>query len=507
MDEDRGAAPLLVASGVTKWFGKNPALGGVDFTVTSGKVHALLGHNGAGKSTLISLLSGAQQQDGGEIVVQGATPDRWTPASAIEHGIAVIYQHLSLIDSLDVADNIFLGRERRSRWGIDRATQHREAAAMLRRLGATCDTSSLVGSLTTAQKQLVEIAKALQRDARVLILDEPTAALSSQESDALGGLIETLKAQGMGIVYVTHLIGEVQRLADEVTVLEGGKVQFHGDIAEIGFDALVALLSHGNARSAPLAERSLGVAALEATAIRGDGFGPVDLAVRASEIVVAFGMLGSGRGEMLRAIAGAQPFTGQLATQAGPHRQLSVRSAQDAGIFYVGPDRRRDGLFRTNSTFDNLLMSSFAPLAQGLRSSGREQAHWERARAAVALADIPETPVGNLSGGNQQKVVVGRVLAGARTPRVLLLDEPTQGVDIGARADIYRAIATACERDQVGVIVSTNDPEEAVLLADRILVFGGGRITAELRRGEFDETRIVALASQPSGAEPEGSLT
>ncbi|MBL5973754.1 MAG: sugar ABC transporter ATP-binding protein [Candidatus Leucobacter sulfamidivorax] len=493
---DETAQPLLEARGVRKRFGRAYALDGVDFAVRPGRVHALLGHNGAGKSTLIALLSGALKEDGGEILVGGERVDPWNPTSAIASGIAVIYQHLSVIDSLSVADNIFLGRELKRGLGIDRAEQHARARAVLERLDSDLDTRALVGALTVAQKQLVEIAKALVRDARVLILDEPTAALSHQEADALGTLVEALKREGIGIVYVTHLIGEVKRLADEATVLEDGRVQFHDLVENVGFDEFVALLARGKAQQEPLGERPLGERVLSVEQLAGDGFGPIDLDLRQGEIVALFGMLGSGRGQFLRSLSGASRSRGRAEVAGRPFALRTVRTVRAAGILYVGPERKKDGLFRGRGAFDNLLMPSFGKLASFVRVPQRERAQWERARAAVELADIPSTLVDHLSGGNQQKVVVGRVVGGAWEPRVILLDEPTQGVDIGARGDLYRAIERSCAENGVGMIVSSNDPEEVLTVADRVCVFAHGVVVAELRRGEFSAELLIELASR-----------
>lgn len=492
--------PLLQGRGLSRRYGSTYALREVDFTVRSGYVHALLGHNGAGKSTLISLLSGAQRPDEGTLELEGRTPARWTPASAIEHGVAVIYQHLSLVDSLTVADNIFLGHELLRNGRVDRRAQEERSVKLLAELGAECAPKERVGSLSTAQRQLVEIAKALQRDAKVLILDEPTASLSNRESQALATLIERLKLRGMGIVYVTHLLGEVERLADEVTVLEGGKVQFHGAASELDHSDLVRLLARGSARSEPLASRELGDVALASASLTGKGFGPVDIDVRKREVLVLFGMLGSGRGEYLRAIAGLDKSDGTVAYEQSGAQPATLQRARAAGVIYVGPDRRKHGIFGQLSTFDNVLMSSFSLLSRGIRNRRAEALQWLFARDTVGLGDVGRMPTGSLSGGNQQKAVVGRAIGGAPEPSVILLDEPTQGVDVGARRDLYQAIERTCVERGTAVILSTNDPEEAVALADRVLVFSHGIVVAELARDEIEEARLVALASDIPGA-------
>lgn len=487
--------PLLIGRGLSRRYGATYALREVDFTVNPGRVHALLGHNGAGKSTLISLLSGAQKPDEGSLMIGDYTPTKWTPSIAIEQGIAVIYQHLSLVNDLTVADNIFLGHELMRNGRIDRLTQQKRSATLLAELGAVCNPFDIVGRLSTAQRQLVEIAKALQRDAKVLILDEPTASLSNREAQALAELINTLKSRGIGIVYVTHLLSEVERLADDVTVLEGGRVQFHDYASSLDHESLVRLLSKGNASSEPITPREHGIVALSSTELSGEGFGPVNVHVRESEVLVLFGMLGSGRGEFLRALAGLQQSTGKVNfAETGP-KQPSLRLARNSGVVYVGPDRRKDGIFAELKTFDNVLMSSFKALSRGIRSHRLEEKQWTFARETVGLGEVQAMPTGRLSGGNQQKAVVGRAIGGAKQPTVILLDEPTQGVDIGARRDLYRAIEWTCLERNTSVILSTNDPEEAVALADRVLVFSRGVVVAELNRNDITEETLIALAS------------
>jgi ribose transport system ATP-binding protein len=497
----------LRISGLTKSFGGVRALDGVDLTVPAGQVHALLGHNGAGKSTLIKCLGGAFPPDAGTIEIGGTAHTRLSPRESIAAGVAIIYQTLSVVDALTVAENIFLGQEWTRRGRIDRRAQEEVAAGLLQRVAATCSPRDRVGELPMGQRQLVEIAKALSRSASVLVLDEPTAALSGAESDALAGRVEDLRAQGLAIVYVTHLLSEVERLADAVTVMRDGRVVHHSDTPGHTRSDLVAAIAgrphHETAARPPSFRRAAGPPRLTVEGLRGPGFGPVGLTVGEGERVGLFGLIGSGRTRMLETLFGRRrPSGGSI--RIGQRAVTPARPAQAlaAGIALVPADRKTQALFPVLSAQDNVLLPSIGPLARfGLRSRGAERRVFHSLARSVGLRPAhPALPGGAFSGGNQQKLVLGRWVNEARHVEVLLLDEPTQGVDVGARQEIYRAVAELAEANGTAVLFASSDPEEVVALADRCLIVAGGRIVGELAGAGLTEQALLAAVhdTEPS---------
>ncbi len=496
---------ILTVRGAVKRYGAFAALRGVDLSVRRGSIHALLGHNGAGKSTLIEIIGGANQLTEGSMEFEDGPLQLSSPREANSLGISVIHQHLSLVDSLTVADNIFLGEEI-SRMGLlRRRDQVAEAQRALERVGANCRPQDLVAQLSAAQRQLVEIAKALRRDTRLLILDEPTAALSDTESQRLGSLILQLRDEGLGIIYVTHLLQEVERLADDVTVLEDGTVSHTGSAQNLTRDDLVRLISGDRVSHPVLTEtaqlrvvaRAEGTQAIETEALSGDGFGPIDLAIAPGEVVGLFGMLGSGRGELLETLGGARRASSGAIGYEGRRTSFSspARAAR-AGVHLVGADRARSGVLHGMSVFDNLLVAALPRLSRGgLRTPRAERHLYDEAVRALDLRATARSMIGTLSGGNQQKVMLGRAAYASAQPMALLLDGPTQGVDVGARADIYRSLRELAELRGVAVLFSSTDPEEMLDLADRILVVRQGSIVAELDARDATDTQIIALAS------------
>ncbi|MFB6847353.1 sugar ABC transporter ATP-binding protein [Streptomyces sp. NPDC056373] len=573
----------LRISGLTKSFGGVRALDGVDLTVPAGQVHALLGHNGAGKSTLIKCLGGAYPPDAGTIEVGGTSYTRLTPRESIASGVAIIFQTLSVVDALTVAENIFLGQEWTRHGRIDRRAQEEVAAGLLERVAAKCSPRDRVADLPMGQRQLVEIAKALSRSAAVLVLDEPTAALSGTETDALAERVEDLRAQGLAIVYVTHLLGEVERLADAVTVLRDGRVAHHATVAGRSRRELVEAiagspaqhvrprprdeakhvrprpqdetqhvrprphddpqarsvrprprtedrgrdqapdaqqaasaqarpraqgLGHARAQHAHAAPAAAGAAQgrprLAVDALRGPGFGPVDLTVAAGERVGLFGLIGSGRTRVLetlygrrRATAGAMRVGDRTVSPSRPADALA------AGIALVPADRRAQGLFPTMTAQDNALLPSVRPLSRfGVRALRSERRVFGALADAVGLRPArPGLAAGAFSGGNQQKLVLGRWINEARHVDVLLLDEPTQGVDVGARQEIYRVVSTLAEERGTAVLFASSDPEEIVALADRCLIVARGRIVGELSGAELTEQALLSAVHDPLTAE------
>jgi ABC-type sugar transport system ATPase subunit len=484
---------------LTKSFGGAKALDGVDLTVPAGQVHALLGHNGAGKSTLIKCLGGAYPPDAGTIEVGGTSFTRLTPRESIAAGVAIIFQTLSVVDALTVAENVFLGQEWTRYGRVDRRAQEEVAAGLLERVAARCSPRDRVGDLPMGQRQLVEIAKALSRSASVLVLDEPTAALSGAESDALAERVEDLRGQGLAIVYVTHLLSEVERLADAVTVLRDGRVAHHSESAGKSRRHLVDVIAGRPADGAPppppARKPAEGPPRLTVDGLRGPGFGPVSLTVAEGERVGLYGLIGSGRTRILetlygrrRAVAGTMRVGGSAVAPARPAEALA------AGIALVPADRRAQGLFPSLTAQDNALLPSVRNLARyGTRALRAERRVFDALATAVGLRPArPTLPAGAFSGGNQQKLVLGRWVNEARHVAVLLLDEPTQGVDVGARQEIYRVVTSLAAERGTAVLFASSDPEEIVALADRCLIVAGGRIVGELSGTGLTEQALLS---------------
>ncbi|MFE9642854.1 sugar ABC transporter ATP-binding protein [Streptomyces sp. NPDC006365] len=507
--------PNLRIRGLSKSFGGVRALDGVDLTVPAGQVHALLGHNGAGKSTLIKCLGGAFPPDAGTIEVGGSSHTRLSPRESIAAGVAIIFQTLSVVDSLTVAENIFLGQEWTKYGRIDRRAQEDVAAGLLKRVAANCSPRDRVGELPMGQRQLVEIAKALSRSASVLVLDEPTAALSGAESDALAERVEDLRAQGLAIVYVTHLLAEVERLADAVTVLRDGRVTHHSEVSGRSrqelVDAIVGPappLSPGATAGAPADSGAPRSPCLTVDGLRGPGFGPVDVDVAEGEIVGLFGLIGSGRTRVLETLFGRRRASG--GTVRVKDRAVEAARPADAlaaGIALVPADRRRQGLFPVLSAQDNALLPTIRPLARrGVRALRAERRIFGALCDAVGLRPArPGLPAAAFSGGNQQKLVLGRWINEAHNVDVLLLDEPTQGVDVGARQEIYQVVSSLAVQRGTAVLFASSDPEEVVALAHRCLIVSAGRIVGELGGSELTEAALLSAVHDPAPATSKGA--
>jgi ribose transport system ATP-binding protein len=486
----------LHITGLVKSFGGVPALGGVDLQVAEGQVHALLGHNGAGKSTLIKCLGGAYAPDAGTIAVNGIEYARLRPRESIAAGIAIIYQTLSVVEPLTVAENIFLGQEATRAGLVNRKVQESVAAELLHRVAASCSPRDRVGDLPMGQRQLVEIAKALSRSASVLILDEPTAALSRSESDALAERVDDLRRQGLAVVYVTHLLSEVERLADEVTVLRDGLVGYHSAMSGHTRSQLVeTIVGRTAAPISKAARRPPGGPKLEADGLAGAGFGPVTFSVAEGEIVGLYGLIGSGRTRLLETMFGRRRSRSGSLRVGG--RTVSHKRPADAlanRLALVPGDRRAQGLFGPLSAQDNALLPSIRALARwGLRARKTERKIFDDLATALGLRpSSPRLPASAFSGGNQQKLILGRWVNASRATDVLLLDDPTQGVDVGSRQEIYRFVDRLATEQGMAVLFASSDPEEVVALAHRCLIMARGQVIGELTGADITEENLLS---------------
>lgn len=468
------------------------------------EVLAVIGENGAGKSTLIKILSGVEQPDGGEIRLDG-TPVRMESAkTAMQLGIATIFQELSLCDNLDIGANIFLGREPHRAGFVDRDRIRRESQAVLRRVGLNLSPAVRVGALSTGQRQMVEIARALSVKARVLIMDEPSSSLSQAETEQLFRVVRELKAGGVSILYVSHRLGEVKAIADRVVALRDGKNA--GELAreEIEHDRMVRLMVGRDAMQFyrhephPPGELALQVDNLRVPAFPGTS---LSFVVRTGEIVGLAGLVGSGRTELLRTLFGVTPpLAGTIRVAGQPIRMSSPQTAIAAGVSLVPEDRQHLGLILRMAIRENLSLPSLRRQQHaGLLDRSREKALAAEMLGRLAIKATGDRQIAEtLSGGNQQKVVLGKWLA--TEPRLFLLDEPTRGIDVGAKEEIYRLMEELARRG-AAILMASSDMEEILGMSDRVLVMHEGCIAGELARNELDEEVIMGLATGQSLAE------
>ncbi|MFF5515987.1 sugar ABC transporter ATP-binding protein [Streptomyces coeruleorubidus] len=499
--------PLLSMSGITKSFPGVRALDGVDLDVQAGEVHCLLGQNGAGKSTLIKVLAGAHQPDTGEIRWRGEAVTLRSPIAAMRLGIATIYQELDLVEHLSVAENVHLGHEPTTAGFVVRGKAAKEStSALLKRLGhAEIDPARLVGELSAAQQQIVSMARALSHDVRLIVMDEPSAALDPDEVDNLFRIVGDLTATGVAVVYISHRLEEIRRIGDRVTVLKDGRAVANGLPAKTTpTREVVALMTGRNVEyvfpdrpvSPPPGEPVLTVRGLS----RAGEFEPLDLEVRPGEIVGLAGLVGSGRSEILETVYGARkPTSGQVLVDGKPLKPGSVRAAVRAGLGLAPEERKAQALLMLESVTRNVSVSSMSRFSRGgWIDRGAELGAARAATRELSLRpDNPSVPVRTLSGGNQQKAVLARWLL--RGCRVLLLDEPTRGVDVGARAELYAVVRRLADEGLAVLLVSSEVPE-VLGLADRVLVLREGRVVHTAPARELDEHRVLDLVMEGSPA-------
>ncbi|MDP1731177.1 MAG: sugar ABC transporter ATP-binding protein [Devosia sp.] len=497
---------VIEARGITKSFGGVQALRGINFAVRAGDIHALLGQNGAGKSTLVKILNGVHRAGsyGGSIAIAGQPASFASPAEATAHGVGYVPQEIEVLEQLSVAENVFAGHTGLGQGVIFyRRKLEERTREIFDDLGLDIDPRAIVALLTSAQRHLVMIARALALRPRVLMLDEPTASLSGTEVDSLFGVLRRLRAQGVTMIYITHRLPEVLAVCDSATVLRDGQVA--AEIAREDFDEerfIFAMSGQKLSRLFPQHVAPVGaptVLEVRHLTVPGQpgaihGARDISFSVAGGEIVGLAGLLGSGRSEILHGIYGRVPATGEILVDGLPATIRSPRDARAVGIALLTEDRKRDGLLFNLPIGANITIGNLEPLSRhGTVSGERERgAVLESMRALNIKASSPQAPVAHLSGGNQQKLLFARVLM--RAPRVLLLDEPTKGVDAATRLEIYRLVVELAQKG-VALVVVASELEEIVGLCDRVLTVADGRIVDEFRRGEGGEDRVLRAAA------------
>jgi rhamnose transport system ATP-binding protein len=496
------AVPVLELRDIHKSFGAVKALRGANLSLHKGQVTALVGENGAGKSTMVKTLAGLHQQDRGQVFLDGEEVSFRDPLHAREAGIAVIYQEPTMFPDLTVAENIFMGRQPvRSLRRIDRKAMRQQALELFRQLGVKIDPDRAAQGLSIADQQVVEIAKAISLNARVLIMDEPTAALSGVEVDRLFAVTRTLQERGAAVLFISHRFEEVFALADWITVMRDGAHVATSPAAGLTVDEVIRqMVGRDVASLFPKQEAVIGDIALDVRGLSRKGvFSDISFNVRAGEIVGLSGLVGAGRSEVARAIFGIDKYdSGSIQVRGETLKPLAPRDSMAAGLGFVPEDRRKQGLVMELNVSRNLTLTLRKKLSRfGLLTNQAEaQCTKEWAKKLQIKAGAPTSPISTLSGGNQQKVVLGKWLATG--PKVLIIDEPTRGIDVGTKSEVHRLISELAGTGLAVLMISSELPE-ILGMSDRVLVMHEGRITAELSRSEATEETVMTAAT---GADP-----
>jgi ABC-type sugar transport system ATPase subunit len=496
---------LLEIQKVTKHFPGTLALHEVDFDLQAGEVHALIGENGAGKSTLIKIIAGVYQPDGGSLFLNGKPVHFNNPADALDQGIKVVYQELDLAPSLSVAENVFLGGYPRTRFGtVDWRALNDNTAKLLADFGLDIDPRSPIDQLRVAEQQLVEIARAISRQAQIIIMDEPTSALSLAEIDKLFSFIENMKQRNVGVIYVSHKLDEIYRIADRVTVLRDGERIVTTPVSATTTQQLVTWMVGREIKDLyPKTEARLGEVILQVRDVTADRIGPINFEVRAGEVLAIFGLMGAGVHTLGRLLFGDLPRRGTV-TLGGklvpPH---SPTDAIQRGMGLLTENRKEDGLLLPLGVKENMTLAALHKFASYAIIQGRSEA--SAASGFVDKLSI-KTPslrqkIRYLSGGNQQKALIGRWML--QDLKVLILSEPTRGIDVGSKSEIYRLIDELAHQGMAIVVLSTELPE-VLGIADRILVIREGKITGEFTRAEADQETLMAAAAVAKVAQQGG---
>ncbi|MCB8880530.1 sugar ABC transporter ATP-binding protein [Acidisoma cellulosilytica] len=491
---------VLSARNVVKSYGNTHALKGVNFDIHRGKVTTLFGENGAGKSTLMKILSGVISPTSGAITLDGKPIHFANSTDARDHGISIIHQELSLAPNLSVRDNIFMGREIMTPTGVNFAEEARQAQSLMEELEEEIDPLTPVEELRLGQQQIVEIARALSVDSRILIMDEPTSALSASEVEVLFKVIRDLTGRGVSIVYISHHLEEALQITDYAVVLRDGNITATADAKDIDLEWIVRnMVGENFDLGSPPTGYDFGEVALSIRDVSVAGalagtfvVDHLSLDVRAGEIVCIYGLMGAGRTELLECIAGRVPkIGGQIMLEGHEVSRLTIAQRIAEGLALVPEDRQRDGLVQTMSVGENLSLASITNFVRGLfLSTGLERNLIQQSIKAVTVKTSGgDAPIGSLSGGNQQKVVIGKMLA--TNPRVIILDEPSRGIDVGAKAEVFKLLA---ERAKTGlaVVYSTSEVGECLSIAHRIIVMSRGKIAAEFSADATKEEIMAA---------------
>ena len=488
---------LLRIEGAYKRFGGVQALAGASLSVDAGEVVGLLGENGAGKSTLVKALAGLHTLDEGTITLDGAPFQQGSPRLAREQGIAIIYQEPSLFPDLSLAENVYVGRQPKTGGRIDWATMTADTQRLFDELGITMDPRRQARGLSIADQQMVEIVKALSMDAKLIIMDEPSAALSNAEVDRLLAVARQLRDQGRGVVYISHRLDEIFQVCDAVTIMRDGATVASAPVVDVDTAQIVRwMVGREITDMYPKATATIGDVVLAVDGLRSAGeFTDISFSVRRGEIVALAGLVGSGRSEVCRAIFGIDPIDAGTITMDGVAlRGHTPAKAMEAGIALVPEDRRLQGLFMPASIAHNGAMTVLKRLRRWgvLRTSSERAVATDWASILQLKYASIDDPVERLSGGNQQKVVLGKWLATA--PRLLIVDEPTRGIDVGTKAEVHRLLSEQAAAGMAVLMVSSDLPE-VLGMADRILVMREGRLVAEIARSEASQERVMAAAA------------
>lgn len=495
---------VLAAQNIAKSYGRINALKGVNFEIRSGQVTTLFGENGAGKSTLMKVLSGVIQPTSGTILLDGEPVVFASSTDARDRGISIIHQELSLAPNLNVRDNIFMGREIRNATGVDFAEEERQTRILMKELEEDIDPLTPVEELRLGQQQIVEIARALSVNSRILIMDEPTSALSASEVEVLFKVVRDLTARGVAIVYISHHLEEALQITDHAVVLRDGTMTAYAPRSEIDLEWIVRNMVGENfdlgspPQGYDWGDVALKVEGLSVPDPAGGDYSVVDnmsLEVQAGEIVCIYGLMGAGRTELLETIAGRlKPSAGRVLLNGEDVSGLSIAQRIDAGLVLVPEDRQRDGLVQTMSVGGNLSLASIGAITKGLFTSKTS----EKNLIASAIervhikTDGGDAAIGSLSGGNQQKVVIGKMLA--TDPKVILLDEPSRGIDIGAKAEVFKLLAEKAEQG-LAVVYTTSEVGECLSIAHRIIVMHRGRVSAQFG-SDVSKEKIMAASGE-----------